>query len=155
MTLTAFIAKIKHYCMKRYEFVEHTADIAVFVYGGSLKELFTSAALAMFAVMVGKKQNKPKAALKEVAINKEEKTLEDLLKAWLDELLFYFSTEGLVLHRIKSLECGEGALSAKVLFDVFDDEHYEIKDEIKAVTYHELKVEKLRNKWQAHIIFDV
>lgn len=141
--------------MKRYEFVEHTADIAVLVYGGSLKELFTSAALAMFAVVVGKKQNKPKAALKEISIEKEEKSLEDLLKAWLDELLFYFSTKGLVLHRIKSLVCDDSSLSAKVLFDTFDDEYYEIKDEIKAVTYHELKVEKIRNKWQAHVIFDV
>lgn len=141
--------------MKRYEFVEHTADIAVLVYGGSLKELFTSAALAMFSVLVGKKQNKPKAALKEISIKKEEKSLEDLLKAWLDELLFYFSTKGLVLHRIKSLVCTTDSFDAKVLFDTFDDEHYEIKDEIKAVTYHELKVEKIRNRWRAHIIFDV
>lgn len=141
--------------MKRYEFVPHTADIAVNVYGSSLKELFTSAALAMFSVLVAKKKNKAQAALKEVSIKKQAEELEDLLKAWLDELLFYFSTQGLVLHRIKSLNVAEDAFEAKVLLECFDPEHFEVKEEIKAVTYHELKVERVRNRWQAHIIFDV
>ena len=141
--------------MKRYEFVEHTADVAVWVYGGSLKELFTSAGLAMFSVLVAKKKNKTKATLKEISFSKKAETLEDLLKAWLDELLFYFSAQRLVLYRIKSFVCNENSLQAKILFDTFDEEHYEAKEEIKAVTYHELKVEKIRNKWRAHIIFDV
>lgn len=141
--------------MKRYEFLPHTADVAVKVYGGSLKELFTSAALAMFSILVTKKKNRAKVALKEIHIKKKAELLEDLLKAWLDELLFHFSTEGRVLHRIKSLDVEEGAFEAKVLLECFDRESYEMKDEIKAVTYHELKVERVRNRWQAHIIFDV
>jgi SHS2 domain-containing protein len=141
--------------MKRYEFVEHTADVAVWAYGGSLKELFQSAALAMFAVLVAKKQNRQEASLKEILIEKEEETLEDLLKGWLDELLYYFSTEHLILHRIKSLEIDENTLKSKVLLDHFDVNFYESKDEIKAVTYHELKVEKIRSRWRAYIIFDV
>ena len=141
--------------MKRYEFVEHTADVAVMVYGGSLKELFTSAALAMFSVVVCKKANRKGAVLKEVAISKTEPELEDLLKAWLDELLFYFSTERLILHRIKSLDVEEACFKAKVLLETFDEDYFQAKDEIKAVTYHELKVELIRNRWQARIIFDV
>jgi SHS2 domain-containing protein len=141
--------------MKRYEFFEHTADVAVKVYGGSLKELFTSAALAMYSVLVAKKGNKPQAALKEVVISKKEEELEDLLKGWLDELLFYFSTQQLILHRIKALNIEENALEAKVLLATWDRDRFEAKDEIKAVTYHELKVEKVRNGWQACIIFDV
>lgn len=141
--------------MKRYEFLEHTADVAVRVYGGSLKELFTSAALAMFAVLVVKKENRPKVKLEEISVKIEEEILEDLLKAWLDELLYYFSSKGLLLHRIKSLDCSEEALEARVLLEPFDEQYFGRKDEIKAVTYHELKVEKIRNKWRAHIIFDV
>lgn len=141
--------------MKRFEFFEHTADIAVRVYGATLKELFTSAALAMYAVLVAKKKNKPRSELKEIVFEKSAEELEDLLKSWLDELLFYFSTEGLILHRIKVLTLSEGAFSAKVLFDRLDAEYYEIKNEIKAVTYHELKVEKIRGRWRAQVIFDV
>jgi len=141
--------------MKRYEFLPHTADVAVNVYGGSLRELFTSAALAMFSVLVTKKKNRTRVSLKEISIRKEAEELPDLLKAWLDELLFHFSSEGLVLHRIKSLNVAEDAFEGKVLLESLDPEHFETKDEIKAVTYHELKVERIRNRWQAHIIFDV
>ncbi|HAJ57599.1 MAG TPA: hypothetical protein DCL35_07525 [Candidatus Omnitrophica bacterium] len=141
--------------MKRYEFSKHTADVAVSVYGGSLKELFTSAALAMFGVLVSKKQNRPQADLVEVAINRSEESLEDLLKAWLDELLFYSSSRSLVLRRIKSLDVTEEAMEAKVLFETFDKDFFEPGQEIKAVTYHELKVEKVKNGWKANIIFDV
>ena len=141
--------------MKRYEFLQHTADVAVKVYGGSLKELFTSAALAMYSVLVAKKGNRQKASLREVAIKKEEESLEDLLKSWLDELLFYFSSEKLLLHRIKSLFIEDTLLEAKVLLESFDTEYFKPNEEIKAVTYHELKVERIGNKWQAHLIFDV
>jgi SHS2 domain-containing protein len=141
--------------MKRFVFVEHTADIAVLVYGGSLKELFTSAALAMFSVLVAKKKNRATSALRDVVIQKDEEILEDLLKAWLDELLFHFSTEHLILHRIKALNIDGTTLEAKVLLETFDGEYFESKNEIKAVTYHELKVERIRNRWQARIIFDV
>ena len=141
--------------MKRYEFVEHTSDIAVCVYGRSLKDLFVSAALALESALFAKIKNKAKACLQEVVIEKRAEANEDLLKEWLDELLFDFLTKGCVLHRIKSLECDGETLCARVLFDSFDKEYYEIKNEVKAVTYHELKVEKTPRQWQAHIIFDV
>ena len=141
--------------MKRFEFLKHTADVAVRVYGGSLKELFTSAALAMFSVLVAKKANRQKAPLKEVTIAKKEETLEGLLKSWLDELLFHFSSERLILHRIKSLDIEEFELGSKVLLESFDDAYFEQKGNIKAVAYRGLKVELVRSRWQAYIIFDV
>ena len=141
--------------MKRYEFLKQAADLTVRVYGGSLKELFTSAALAMFSVLVAKKANRQKALLKEVTIVKKEEAIEDLLKSWLDELLFYFSSEQLILHRIKSLDIEESALESKVLLEVFDDAYFEPKGKIKTVASHGLKVELIRNRWQAHIVFEV
>jgi SHS2 domain-containing protein len=140
--------------MKRFEFVEHTADVAVKVQGGSLKELFGSAALAMFSVLVAQKGNGPKGAMKDLDISKSEEKTEDVLKAWLDELLFHYETGHWVLHRVKSMSCSETAVEAKVLLEKFTPERFEIKGEIKAVTYHELKVEKARRGWEAFIIFD-
>jgi len=141
--------------MKRYEFLKHTADVAVRVFGRSLKDLFESAALAMFAVLLEKTKNRPGAALTEKEISACGETSEDLLKAWLDELLFCYSVEHLVLVRIKSIDVGTQEMRAFVLFDAFNREYYAVKDEVKAVTYHELEVKKVRNRWQAHMIFDV
>lgn len=133
----------------------HTADVAVRIRGGSLKDLFATAAKAMFAVLVTKKANGPAAGLSELKIEKTGDTLEDVLKAWLDELLFEFQGNGRMLHRIKSLSVGEDAVSACVLVCDFDRASYDLKDEIKAVTYNELKVEKGRRGWQTMLVFDV
>lgn len=141
--------------MKRYEFLKHTADVAVRVFGRSLKDLFESAAWAMFAVLLEKTKNRLGAVLTEKEISVSGETPEDLLKGWLDELLFFSASQRLVLVRVKSIDVGDGVMKALVLFDVFDGEYYALKDEIKAVTYHELEVRKVGNRWQAHVIFDV
>ncbi|MGE5280217.1 MAG: archease [Deltaproteobacteria bacterium] len=141
--------------MGKFTFVPHTADVAVKIEGGSLKELFGAAAKAMFAVLVVKKANGPAGDLTELAIEKKEGSLEDLLKAWLDELLFEFQANGRILHRIKALSVGEDALSARVLSCALNRDLYDVKDEIKAVTYHELKVVKARRGWEAFVVFDV
>lgn len=109
----------------------------------------------MFAVLLEKTKNRPGAALTEKEISVCGEAPEDLLKAWLDELLFCYAVDHLVLVRIKSIDVGGKEMKALVLFDVFDREYYTVKDEIKAVTYHELEVKKLRNRWQAQVIFDV
>ncbi len=141
--------------MGKFTFVPHTADVAVRVQAGSLKDLFATAAKALFAVLVAKKANGPAAGLAELKIEKTGDTLEDVLKAWLDELLFEFQGNGRMLHRIKSLSVGEDAVSACVLLCDFDRASYDFKDEIKAVTYHEMKIEKGRRGWQTMLIFDV
>ncbi len=109
----------------------------------------------MFAVLLEKTKNRPGAVLteKEISVCGEES--EDLLKAWLDELLFCYTVEHLVLVRIKSIDVGDREMRAFVLFDIFDGEYYAVKEEVKAVTYHELGVKKVHNSWQAQVIFDV
>ncbi len=135
--------------------MSHTADVAVRIEGDSLKDLFATAAKAMFAVLVIKKANGPAAGLSELKIEKAGDTLEDVLKAWLDELLFEFQGNGRMLHRIKSLSVGEDAVSACVLVCDFDRACYDLKDEIKAVTYYEMKVAMTRRGWRTTLVFDV
>jgi len=141
--------------MGKFTFVPHTADVAVRVEGGSLKDLFATAAKAMFAVLVTKKANAPAAGLAELKIEKAGDSLEDVLKAWLDELLFEFQGNGRMLHRIKSLSVEEDAISACVLTCAFDRSSYDFKEEIKAVTYNEMDVKKSRRGWQTMLVFDV
>ncbi len=69
---------------KRYEQFPHTADIGIRVFGKDLKELFTNAAYGMFDVI---------ADLEGIDAGIEETvevaadSYEELLVAWLDELL--------------------------------------------------------------------
>jgi len=72
--------------MKDYEYIEHTADVAVRVYGNSLEELFRNAAQATFSLITDYTPSEDK----ERDIDLEGKTLEDLLVNWLNELISVF-----------------------------------------------------------------
>ena len=82
--------------MKRYEVVDHTADIGLKSYGRDLRELFANTAAGMFAIIA---EGSGMAAACSVMIDEEASGQEDLLVAWLRELLFLYATRALIFHR--------------------------------------------------------
>ncbi|MBU4346423.1 MAG: archease [Candidatus Omnitrophica bacterium] len=138
--------------MKNYQIIEHTADIGIRVKARDLKELFKNAARAMFDIMAEtiekKSQRTEKFALKQRAADREE-----LFINWLNELLSLSATQGLVFKDFKIERLDEGSIEAIVTGN--DIKSYKVNTEIKAATYHELKLEKASSGWQAEVIFDV
>ena len=84
--------------LKKYEFIEHTADLGFKAYGATLEELFTNAAAAFSEAMV---------ALEDVSegtersIEVEADAPDDLMVSWLSELLYLFDTERLLFKRFQ------------------------------------------------------
>ena len=148
--------------MKNYEFIEHTADIGIRVKGDDLKELFKNAALAMFDIMAEKKSGiKPclpagrhqVSSIKEIMIKQKAENLEELFINWLNELLSLSATKELIFSDFKINKLDENNLQAAVIGE--DIKNYKVNTEIKAATYHQLKIEKSQSGWQAEVIFDV
>ena len=131
-----------------YAVVEHTADIALRVYGGTLEELFANAATGMFAQMVTLDRVVP-ALQRRVVVEGDDN--EALLVAWLSELLYLRDVHGEAYSRFQvcfvAPEHLEGVAEGSV-WTAFDRP-------VKAVTFHGLKVEQDRGSWQATIVFDV
>jgi len=138
--------------MKKYEFIDHTADLGIKIYGDSLKELFENAAYSMFDIIAELDKVKVRDFL-EMEIE-EEKT-DELLADWLRELLYKFNGEGYLLRDFKIEEIGEKSLKARVGGEKLDLSRHPLKTEIKAVTYHQLEVKKTDKGWEAQVIFDV
>ena len=141
--------------LKKYEFFEHTADIGIRAFGKTLKELFANAATGMFEIIAAKKQkaDTKKQKAKEFKIIKQADSLENLLVEWLDELLFLFATKNIVFEKFGIEELDEKHIKA-IVFGLAA-KNFDIKTEVKAVTYHMLEIKKHRNNWQAQVIFDV
>jgi SHS2 domain-containing protein len=136
-----------------YEFFEHTADIGVRIHGATLPELFTNAARALYAGM-GEFQTTTDRRLKLVEL--EEESVEDLLHDWLEELLFEFTAHGMLGDRFEFARLDTGRLVATVHGAPVDFARSRARAEIKAVTYHQLRVEHLGpDRWRATVIFDV
>jgi len=138
--------------MKRYELFDHTADIGLIAFGKDLLEAFSNAAYGMFSILTdtSKVSEKERFDLQISADN-----AEDLLVAWLDELLFRYETERIVCNRFVIDKMDDKSLHATCFGEKVDPARHEIKSEIKNVTYHQLKIEKTDDGWQARVIFDV
>jgi len=138
-----------------YEFFEHTADIGIKVKAKTLKELFQNAALAMFDIIAHKlpttQHLSPKS--KTYIIKQEADTLDELLINWLNELLSLSATKDLIFFDVRIHKLNDKNLQATVAASPV--ENYELNTEIKAATYHGLKLKRNKSDWQAEVIFDV
>jgi len=138
---------------KNFEFLEHSTDIKFIAYGKDLESCFENAAKAMFSSILDLNSinDSEKRTIKVKAEN-----LDELLHDWLTELLFIFETENLAFKRFDvSIRKNRGyKISADVGGEILDNK-YRINTEIKAVTYHDMVIEKTRDGWSAQVLCDI
>jgi len=138
--------------MKRYELLDHTADIGLVAHGKDLKELFENAAYGMFDIIADIKKIKPKK-LREIKV--KAPNLEELFLSWLRELLFQFDAKGFLFGKFKIEDINDGSLTAKCAGEKLDLKKQEMRREVKAVTYCDFELKKVKLGWRARVIFDV
>src|SRR5689334_1448961 len=137
---------------KPYEAFEHTADVGLEAYGGSLEELFVNAARGMQSLMVPPEQVR---AITKRAMSVEGHDEVSLLIAWLNHHIFLFDTEYLLLRDFHIAKITTTNLTAEVIGEQYDAERHELSSAIKAVTWHEAAVERTESGYKARIIFDI
>jgi len=136
----------------KYTILDHTADFGIKVTGTDQKDLFANAALAMYDCIA---DSTFLAGDNTAAIRIEGADKCDLMVNWLRELLYLWNGRSMLIRTIHIPSISENQLSASVTYDVFDPDIHKIKNEIKAVTYHQISVEQTANGWESRIIFDV
>jgi SHS2 domain-containing protein len=137
---------------KKYEFIEHTADLGLKAYGASIEELFVNAAEGLFDALVSPKSVEER---EERVIEAEAEALDELMVSWLAELLYIHDTEKLVFKRFEVKRLKDNQVEAIARGEVLDHARHEIKTGIKAVTYHQLYVEESEGSWETQVIFDI
>lgn len=138
--------------MKRFEVIEHTADTGIRAFGKDLKEAFENAAYGMFSLVADLSKVQEKES-RDVAVEAED--LEELLVEWLNELLYLLEVDGLIFKSFKIDEIDDHRLKARVYGEPVDPDKHDLGIDIKAVTYHMLKVARTDNVWETQVIFDV
>lgn len=137
---------------KKYEQFPHTADIGVKIYGSSLKELFENAAFAMFDIIADLEGLN---ASIEQKIEVKAANYEELLVAWLDELLYNFYTKSIIFFKFEIEALGEGSLKARAFGRPVGANRNRLNTEIKAATYSDLKIKKTADGYEVSVIFDI
>jgi len=138
--------------MKRYEVIDHTADVGLRAYGKDLETLFTNAASGMFSILADLKNVRPKTSLR---IKLEAPNIEELFLSWLSELLYQCESRKIIFKEFLIDKLSQNSISATAQGEKLNSHRHRLKTEIKAVTYHQLKVRKIKDYWQGEVIFDI
>lgn len=126
---------------KRFELLEHTADLYIAAYGESLEEAFENAAYATFEGMTDLDKVQPKL---EDTVEVEGHDEQALLYNWLEALLVKFDITGNLYSRFKITSIKKTSagfkLKAKIWGEPFNLEKHLSKVGVKAVTYHQMEI---------------
>jgi SHS2 domain-containing protein len=135
-----------------YELFEHTADLGLRVQANTLDELLVEAARGLLAMLVANTQDVRPVQTKNVTIDETEPAY--LLFDWLSELLYAFDSDRLLLSEF-SLKLHDHRLTATCRGEPMDASRHQMEHEVKAITYHALRVEQTAAGWQAEVIVDI
>ncbi len=138
---------------KLYTIIEHTADIGIRVKGRDMRELFRKSAQAVFSIMAHQEKVKV-SGRRSFEIGLKAANAEELLVSWLNELLSLAAAKQVIFTDFRLHELTERKLNAQAIGE--SAENYRMKTEVKAATYHDLKIKKLPGRgWEAEVILDV
>jgi SHS2 domain-containing protein len=135
---------------KRFELIDHTADVGLVAYGDTLAEAYANAAYGMFSIMADlEKVQEDEFRRVEIAEDDDEA----LLFEWLNSLIYLFEVEMLLLKRFDIVEFGDGRLTALCYGERYDPARHRLKTGVKSATYHMLEVD--RENPRVQVIFDI
>lgn len=134
-------------CKKDYEILEHSSDLKIKAYGNNPEEVFANILKGMFESCQPEIEGQ-ESVVRDIQIKSEN--LESLLVDFLSEIIYlsdvYNESYALYESIISNNEL-KGKLQGRKI--------KRLSREIKAITWHDLKIEKGDNCWEATVLFDI
>lgn len=140
---------------RSFNFVDHTADIAVQLKGSTIEELFSAGADAwLHSVIDG--VNFEADDSNEIELSGTSK--EELLVTFLNELNYYLISHKwlcLSVHSIKIFDDEDGCELSAELQGIKLTKEINLKHEIKSVMYHQIEIVELNGEYSTLVVFDI
>lgn len=136
-----------------FEFFEHTADIGIRAWGPDMASALTQASRALMQLLTG--GDFASLGRAQFTVELQAAGVEDLVVAWLQELLVRFELEQLVPETCVFHELTPLHLRATVEAQRCDTARGRLGHEVKAVTYHQLRVAQGPDGCRLDMIVDV
>jgi SHS2 domain-containing protein len=132
--------------------IEHTADTGLEIEGESLPALFERAAEALFAQIA---DADPGLSSQAAELSVDGQDWPDLMFNWLRELLYLWTGEEKIVTGVRIRALSAYSIRARLRWTTYDPARHRPDKEIKAVTYHQLRVEPTGCGWAARVYLDV
>ena len=138
--------------MKKFDKIEHTADIGVRAYGKTTQELFNNAAAGLICLLFG---NNPPDALSEITAEIKGGDSEELLVNFLEEILYQMNVNRFASSEAAVVHLEDNYLTMRLKGEPLNASKHSIHYDIKGVTFHLLEFEKRDDMLTVQVIFDI
>ena len=135
-----------------FELLDHPADIGFRTRGATREELFANCAVALVSIILDPSDIH---AAESVSIPGEGADLESLLVNWLNEVLYYVDGRRLALGQFQIVSINETTVNCTAAGEPRNRERHPSRVAVKAVTYHQLKVQQTSDGWLAEVYVDI
>jgi len=139
----------------KFEILDISGDVGIRAYGYSCEEVFVNAGIGMYSLITDIEKIDERQA---IDIEAKGDSLEGLLVSYLNELIFQFDAYGFIGKRIEIVTFSNqpsAFIKVKVYGEEFDPDRHERRLLVKAATYHNIRVEKINDKWEIEVVFDI
>ena len=140
--------------MGKYKFLEHTADEKIAIVANTYADAFATAVEAMHEILLGKEQKVEPIFEKEIVL--ENKKITTLLYDFINEFILYFDEEDLVLPHVEEITIEfDQIYKLKAIVKGDKQQNYELRTEIKNMTYSDMVVKEKENKIYMEMVLDI
>ena len=138
--------------MQPFRVLEHTADVGFEAFGATREEVLANSARALFHLIVDLETIVPS---QETSLSVEGSDATTLLVNWLSELLYLHDAQGWLFSDFVVRLTGEKLLAATACGEKFDTARHQAKMMVKAITYHQLSLQRSAEGWRAQVYVDI
>ena len=136
---------------KKFRFLPHTADRKFQAFGKTLEEVFENSALALFNIVYDEKiKNRTK-----FKIHAKGRDLENLMYNFLEEFLVLIDSKNFLPTQIKNLKLNKKKFEIKAEVVGDNAKNYNVSEHVKAITYNEMFIKKIKDKWVSQVVLDI
>lgn len=133
----------------------HTnADVGLVAYGTNLEELFADSAYGLTSIMV---ESDDIQLRRELSLELKADDLPELYFDWLSEIIYIKDAESFLLKRVEFDIIDKTAvfLRARLFGDSIAPNRQVLKIDVKAVTKYKFRMEKVGERWNGEVVFDL
>lgn len=139
---------------RRYEFIDHTADVVIRAFGDTLEDAFAEAAHGLFDIIT---DSAPVERQRKIEFSVEAIDRESLLVNFLSQLIVIHEIERLVLGHFNVSFTGQTELRVACYGEQFDAARHGRGIHVKGVAYHMLGIREPSQGCEAmvQVLFDI
>jgi len=135
-----------------FQLLEHTSDIGILARGASREEALIAASQGLVSILVDPAPFRP---LEERYFKAPGPDEPAQVISWLNEILFFFDTDGLVLVGFEIDSWTSTEIVGRARGERFDIDRHEFRAAVKAATYHQFESHQTNDGWEMRIFVDV